>query len=262
MYQRLWQLKQLCLFTSISILLLVLWLTPSIHGIIKQTDSAFFLILNQPLAKYPLWAYFWDVLSTRLSDLLSACVMLYFLIKGDFIFKKEQTRQAFLGCLILMILLLMVRVIFDKWVNTSGLQHASPSLVVPGAFRLTEHIPIWWHVLEPKDASNRSFPGDHASVLLVWAFFVSFYAKKWTHWVAIWLVTLFFMMPRLVAGAHWASDNYIGGVFLALMAFTWSIYTPLLYKVTQFLLNKTECLFQFAQKIPIVNLLSVVKYKQ
>ena len=37
------------------------------------------------------------------------------------------------------------------------------------------------------------------------------------------------MLPRLVAGAHWGQDDYIGGLLMALLALGWSCYTSVSY---------------------------------
>lgn len=47
------------------------------------------------------------------------------------------------------------------------------------------------------------------------------FAKRIGQVLVIWGLALLFMMPRLVAGAHWGQDDYIGGVLLALLALGW-----------------------------------------
>ena len=40
-------------------------------------------------------------------------------------------------------------------------------------------------------------------------------------------ITILFSLPRLIGGAHWFSDDLVGGVFLALFSVAWVCYTPL-----------------------------------
>lgn len=42
----------------------------------------------------------------------------------------------------------------------------------------------------------------------------------------MWLLTLLFLLPRLVAGAHWSSDDFVGGLFVCLLTLAWGFYTP------------------------------------
>jgi membrane-associated phospholipid phosphatase len=67
------------------------------------------------------------------------------------------------------------------------------------------------------------------------------------------------MMPRLVAGAHWAQDDYIGGVLLALLALGWGYYTPFAAKVSQVLLRLTAPVFGLLAKLPVIGRLSVMR---
>ncbi len=54
---------------------------------------------------------------------------------------------------------------------------------------------------------------------------------------------MLFMMPRLVAGAHWASDDYMGGIAVALLAMAWGFYTPLANAGSRMFLRLTAPLF-------------------
>ncbi|WP_121333874.1 phosphatase PAP2 family protein, partial [Pseudomonas aeruginosa] len=114
-------------------------------------------------------------------------------------------------------------------------------------------------VWEIKDRSKRSFPGDHASVLLVWALFMSLFARRAGQFLLIWTLAVLFMMPRLVAGAHWGQDDYIGGLQMALLALAWGCYTPLAAKASGWLVQVTEPLFRLLAKLPLIGRLGVVR---
>ncbi|MDF5977935.1 phosphatase PAP2 family protein [Pseudomonas aeruginosa] len=113
--------------------------------------------------------------------------------------------------------------------------------------------------VEIKDRSKRSFPGDHASVLLVWALFMSLFARRAGQFLLIWTLAVLFMMPRLVAGAHWGQDDYIGGLQMALLALAWGCYTPLAAKASGWLVQVTEPLFRLLAKLPLIGRLGVVR---
>jgi membrane-associated phospholipid phosphatase len=77
--------------------------------------------------------------------------------------------------------------------------------------------------------------------------------------VAIWGLALLFMLPRLVAGAHWGQDDYIGGMLLAVWALGWGYYTPFAYHASNFWLKVTSPIFNLLSKLPLVSRMSVVR---
>jgi membrane-associated phospholipid phosphatase len=110
-----------------------------------------------------------------------------------------------------------------------------------------------------KDRSSQSFPGDHASVLLIWALFMSLFSRRLAQHLVIWALALLFMLPRLVAGAHWGQDDYIGGLLMALLALGWSCHTPLAAKASAALVRWTAPLFGLLGKLPLVGRMSVMR---
>jgi membrane-associated phospholipid phosphatase len=210
----------------LALILLASWRWPPARLLWDGLDAAAFQLLNAPLANSAVWAQFWGVCNMRAVDLGFGLIMLCFLIKADWIFAAAQVRQALYAFLAVLVLLVLIRVgPLNELVKAMHWQRASPSLTVDGAVRLIELFPAWardWHM---KDASGRSFPGDHASVLLLWAIFLTPFARGWRRWL-VWFLALLFMLPRLVSGAHWLSDILVGGVFLALVATGWGLYTP------------------------------------
>jgi membrane-associated phospholipid phosphatase len=210
----------------LALVLLGSWLWPPARLLWDRLDAVTFHFLNAPLAGNAAWAHVWGVCNMRPVDLGFGVVMLCFLIKGDWIYPAAQVRQALYAFLAVLVLLLLIRVgPLNELVKAMHWQRASPSLTVDGAVRLTVLFPDWvrdWHM---KDSSGRSFPGDHASVLLLWAIFLSFAARGWTRWT-VWFLAALLMLPRLVSGAHWLSDILVGGVFVALVTTGWGLYTP------------------------------------
>ena len=221
-----WRVPELAAFKVFALLLLASWLWPPARLLWDRLDAGVFHLLNAPLASNSVWAHVWGVWSMRPADIGVGLIMLVFLVRGNWIFAATQVRQALYAFLAVLLLLLLIRVgLFMELVRVLHWQRASPSLTMDGAVRLNDLFPDWsrnWHM---KDDSRRSFPGDHASILLMWAIFLSPFARGWRRWL-IWLLALLFMLPRLVSGAHWLSDILVGGSFLALIAIGWGLYTP------------------------------------
>lgn len=210
----------------LALTLLASWRWPPARLLWDRFDLAVFHLLNAPLASNAAWAHIWGVCNMRLVDLGFGLIMLCILVRGNFIFTAAQVRQALYAFVALLVLLLLIRAgPLNELVKAMHWQRASPSLTVDGAVRLTALFPEWardWHL---KDSSGRSFPGDHASVLLLWAIFLSPFAQGWRRWL-VWGLALLFMLPRLVSGAHWLSDVLVGSVLLGLTAIGWGLYTP------------------------------------
>jgi membrane-associated phospholipid phosphatase len=40
-------------------------------------------------------------------------------------------------------------------------------------------------------------------------------------------MTVIFSLPRLIGGAHWLTDDLVGGGFITLLAMSWLLATPL-----------------------------------
>ena len=66
------------------------------------------------------------------------------------------------------------------------------------------------------------------------------------------------MLPRLVAGAHWGADAFVGGVLLSLLALAWSCYTPLGHHASEWLEKITLPLTRQLAKLPLLGHLSVI----
>jgi membrane-associated phospholipid phosphatase len=128
--------------------------------------------------------------------------------------------------------MLFVRELLDFYVDYNHLNRASPTMLIGEAVRLSSIYPDFGL----KDYSGDSFPGDHAAVLFTWLGYCLFFVRnKWTPWILF--VVVLFVMPRLMAGAHWMSDIMVGGISTALTALAFGLYTPLL-NTPQKILNK------------------------
>ncbi|MEB0092822.1 phosphatase PAP2 family protein [Pseudomonas sp. CCI1.2] len=260
LFQARWNISRLLLCNLLALALMCFWLWPTGHAVFTQFDEWLFHLLNHPLAESTVWLYIWTVASMRPFDIIVGLILLTLLIKGDWVFEAIHVRQAFFGFLAILILLLIIRTIFEKSVKHMGWQHSSPSVVLPGALSMSAFFPNLPEALDLKDSSNQSFPGDHASVLLIWALFITLFSRTNGQRLVIWGLAFLFMMPRLVAGAHWGQDDYVGGVAMAALALGWGYYTPLAAHASRFLLRVTESLFKPLSFLPVIKHMSVVRF--
>jgi membrane-associated phospholipid phosphatase len=76
-----------------------------------------------------------------------------------------------------------------------------------------------------KDETVACFPGDHATTLLLFTVLYSFYAGRKLGAFAA-LYAIFRILPRLIVGAHWASDIIVGSGCLVLFFLSLALCTP------------------------------------
>lgn len=259
LFQAKWNLGRWALCNLVAVALLCFWLWPTGQMLCTVFDEWLFHRLNDPLATHTVWLHVWAVGSLRPFDAVVGVILLTLLIRGEWVFKAVEVRQAFFGFLGILLLLLFIRLLFSKLVAQMDWQHSSPSMVISGAVHMSTYFPDLEKTWELKDRSSQSFPGDHASVLWIWGLFMSVFAKRAGQFVVIWALALLFMMPRLVAGAHWGQDDYIGGALLALLALGWGYYTPFAARFCGLMLWATGPVFGLLGKLPGLRRLSVMR---
>lgn len=242
-----WRPTPLIALHAIAALLFISFVIPSGFNLWRQLDTQLFLLANGSLDDGGTWAWIWAWANTRYKDLLLAVVMLSFLIFPGFGFQRNQLQYALIGFLALMIVMLPLRFFFYELAKLMDLTGPSPSITVIPSILLTEvfpHIPA-------KDASSRSFPGDHATVLLLWAGYLLMNHRCLGSYLAALLAGLM-IVPRLIGGAHWFSDVAVGGLAVALPILAWAFYTPLVYGLTRGLARVFIPLFHLVGKLPLI----------
>jgi membrane-associated phospholipid phosphatase len=253
-----WCWRQLIVCNVIALLLMASWLWQPTCALWDSFDAWLFHWLNAPLANHPIWATIWAIGNMRPVDAAIGLVMLVAIIKSDFIFSGAQVRRALYAFLALLLLMLLIRIaLFDQALRLLQWKRASPSLVVDGAVRLTELFPNWKQNWALKDSSEQCFPGDHASVLFIWTAMLLYFARGKALFF-VWLLTIAYALPRLIAGAHWGSDVFVGGAFLSLMAFGWGYYTPYVAKSQNLLERLNAPMIKFLAKLPVLRNFSVI----
>ena len=253
-----WCWRQLIICNVIALLLMASWLWQPTRQLWDAFDGRLFHFLNAPLANHSIWATIWAIGNMRPVDAAIGLVLLVTIIKGDFIFSGTQVRRALYAFLALLLLMLLIRMaLFDQVLKLLHWKRASPSLVVDGAVRLTSLFPGWEQKWALKDSSEQCFPGDHASVLFIWTAMLLHFARGKALFFVL-LLTILYSLPRLIAGAHWGSDVFVGGAFLSLMAFGWGFYTPYVAKAQNLLERLTAPIIKLLGKLPTLNKLSFI----
>lgn len=204
-------------------ILLGSFLWPPTRAIWEIFDTAVFKSLNHTLEGHPWVQVFWAFVNHKKADLVEDAIFLFFFILAIKAAPKEKRirRTAeFIFCIALAGSLIY-------YVNRTFLREhtiiprESPSLVVTPCVRLSEEVP--W--LTVKDETIASFPGDHATTLILFSVLYTFFAGRKLGAYAC-LYAVFRALPRLIAGAHWFSDILVGSGCLALFFLGWALCTP------------------------------------
>jgi membrane-associated phospholipid phosphatase len=221
------QPARLGLLLVIAAVMLASWLIPVTRSIWDAADLACFQLINSTLQPgvdgLGSWSAFWALMNVRLADLFPLVLMVCLFAINRAVFPADRFLDGLTTFVVLLFFMLLVRVGFDALVKVFDVNHPSPTLVFDDAVRLSLLYPEW----PTKDEAGHSFPGDHASVMMVWAGYCLYQVRnRWS--VAVLGLTVFFSLPRLMSGAHWLSDVAVGGTSLALIVLAFALYTPLL----------------------------------
>ncbi len=200
------------------------FLSPWTSHFWQTLDLAVFKTLNGALRGNTFLKYFWALVNHKRMDLVEDVIFLLFFIWGIKDAPKELRWKK--TAEFIFIILLAACVVF--FINRNLLRYnvfiprESPSLVVSPCVKITQEIP--WQGL--KDETIASFPGDHATTLLLFGFLFSAFVPRRLA-MAAWGYVIFRSLPRLVVGAHWLSDIAVGSVTIALFFAACFLYTPL-----------------------------------
>ncbi len=220
-----WNIQQLIIAHLFAAILILTWLLPYTHHLWDLIDIGTFQILNHNLEGHPKIQIFAALTNHRLFDIITASIMflpIYLYMKkekGTCFNKHFSTFFAF--ALYSTITMITVRFFINSILDIHRL---SPSHLQDYVIRLSAALPR----LHIRDASSNSFPGDHTAVLFLWTGFL-WHIGSWRYGIPAMLFAIIASLPRLVGGAHWLSDDVIGGGIMAAIILSWGYGTPLVH---------------------------------
>jgi len=202
------------------------WLFPPTRAILDSIDTWLFFTLNGSLSWGEGWQLIWAYGNTFLADVVVGSLMI--LVFMIFCFSGEKytrvERLSAFGIIPVMILVSQDGGLSNYYVDLIDISRASPSITLEPVIRLSELHPG----IDLKDFSNSSFPGDHGIVVLIWLSCLLYYGG-WRWGSPALLFTVLILLPRMIAGAHWLTDNLVGSATLVLFMDAWILFTPVAY---------------------------------
>jgi membrane-associated phospholipid phosphatase len=227
-----WNAKPLLLWTAAAVLLFVTWVTPSTRAVWDIFDMAVFNGMNATVAWGGATAAMWAITGDRLFDVFSAVLILviylFYISRGDL----ERFRHGLAFGLTIAVVLFLLAFLQRQIIS---LPRLSPSLALDSYHSIAAYVP--WS--RAKEGSDGSFPGDHASVsLIIAALWWLGCSRKLGILGAV--LGILFALPRVAAGAHWATDIVIGGGSVTLLTIGLVKGTPLAWRIYEYALKPTD----------------------
>ncbi|MBX3488760.1 DUF368 domain-containing protein [Parvibaculum sp.] len=216
-----WNVRHLLIWTGAAFVLAGSWFWPETRALWDAFDLAIFRALNATVAASDAIAFFWALTGDRRFDYFSALIVLiiYLVVisRGDL--ARFRFGVAFGG--VVSILLLVIIALQRELIEYP---RPSPTLVLDATHSIRDFIP--WS--RAKEASATSFPGDHATVMMILALTWGLGLGRRLGTLAA-VLTIVFALPRMAAGAHWTTDALIGGGFVTLLTAALLLGTPLVH---------------------------------
>ncbi len=227
-FSKTWSAGRVASWTLAAFLLLGSWFWPVSRAAWDIFDLGCFQALNATVAwGYP-WAVYWALTGDNLFDIVVALIVLgaffrHILCKG----RGYCHRGIGLGIVTAAILL----VVLGLQRELISWPRPSPSLVVGEYHSIRQTVP--WS--RAKEDSPSSFPGDHATVIMIMLvlWWPAFGRRMGC---GLLFLTVIFSLPRMAAGAHWMSDALVGGGFVVFLILGFFYGTPLGWRMYQLVL--------------------------
>lgn len=209
-------LPKILLLNIFGIGLFLSWYLPENHGFWFTIDSSIFHYFNQYLATNGAFLKIVAVTNNRAFDGISLIAMgllyLHFFLKQN---AAGRRRMLVMG-----LVMLLTAVLINQSCRLLPVERPSPTLSFSDINRVTKISGI-----PTKDASGDSFPGDHGLMLVIFAGFMLRYFTRWAFFIAV-IYVIIFSLPRIMIGAHWFTDVYVGALSVACVTLSWWLLTP------------------------------------
>ena len=203
------------------LVLLGSWIAPVTSSLWQAIDDFMFWHFNAFIApSHPLFIHLLSLASVRLFDLVIFAAMSALLLACALCDRPPEQRIAkWLAAGLLMLAVAGIATVLIH--HAIPYEHASPTDYYPNAHRLDTltSLPV-------KDSAPNSFPSDHGAMAMIFAAFMLRFAPR-AGGVAAIVLALAITAPRLLAGAHWFSDVYMGSLALTLLITPWALFSPL-----------------------------------
>ncbi|MDN3505699.1 MAG: phosphatase PAP2 family protein [Simkaniaceae bacterium] len=226
-----WKIKLLIFWNVLGIILFTsLFASP----IWNHIDPTLFRFFNHPLRDSQALRLFWALANHRLADWFEdLCILGFYIVayyKAAKGFREKRAAQLIFCILFTAFTILLINRFVCR--DILKLRRSSPTLVLHDSVYLSDFL-SWIRV---KVDSTKSFPGDHATTALMFACSYAYFVRGKLALLAL-LYGAFLCLPRLIVGAHWPSDLFVGSGCIVIFSLSWAFCTPLATKCVEAIEN-------------------------
>ncbi len=213
------QIFKILAYSLAGALLLLSWLW-NIPPFWQSLDESIFRFFNQFVdPQYPVWIKILAILNTRLFDFISAALMCLLLLWSVHICPRPDRWRYWITVSVLMVgAFLLISALCEISITY---RRPSPTATFDDSNRLRNLIDI-----RHRDISKQSFPSDHGVILMIFVAFLFRFARRQVAAVGV-LLTILLSSPRIMVGAHWFTDVYVGALSTTLLTVPWLLLSPL-----------------------------------
>ncbi|WP_036111541.1 phosphatase PAP2 family protein [Mangrovibacter sp. MFB070] len=194
------------------------WYLPPSHGFWFPIDSGLYHFFNRLIVENHTFLWLVAITNNRAFD---ACSLLCMGLVMLHYWRAESACGRRRIVIIGLVMLLTAVVLNQLGQNILHLERRSPSLFFTDTVRVSELLPF-----PTKDASKDSFPGDHGMMLLIFCGFMLRYFSVRAFAISLAIFAVF-SLPRMMIGAHWFTDVFVGSLTVVLVGLPWCLLTPL-----------------------------------
>lgn len=213
-------LQWIIICNILGVVLFFSWYITHLSGFWFEIDKAIFYTFNQMLTTSKAFMYFVAFINLRAFDIVAFVAMLG--IFYSYYRKSNVEGKRWLFCVgVAMLLSAIVMKQFDKMLD---IDRVSASVFFEEMYHNVNFVSVLsgW---PSKDRSASSFPGDHGMMLLIFVAFMWKYMGKAAFYKAL-AVFVIFSFPRIMGGAHWFTDVFVGSMSFALVILSWILLSP------------------------------------
>lgn len=194
-------------------------------------DNIFFFFNQFITSEHPIWVNFLAAVNTRYFDAASFLMLLAIFGWAISLDTRPGRCWRWLGVGLTM---LVVAGILAVATNKLPYGHPSPTLSFDHVNFLADVVSF-----DTKDADKNSFPGDHGLMLMVFTGFILRFGDRRPAILSALMIAVL-SAPRVMAGAHWLQDVYMGSLSIALVVLPWVLCTPIAPRCVHAVENMAE----------------------
>jgi len=193
------------------------WLLLPGHGFWFPVDAGVFRFFNNLLTENRAFLWLVAITNNRAFDGCSLVAM-GLLMLSYWVKEAPYGRRQII---IMGVVMLLTAVVLNQLGQMIPVQRHSPTLFFTDINRVSDLLNV-----PTKDASKDSFPGDHGMMLMIFCGFMLRYFGVRAFAISL-IIFVVFSLPRMMIGAHWFTDIFVGSLSVILVGLPWVLMTPL-----------------------------------